>query len=279
MIGLSKPFYGGLYVFKGPHYGSIHQIVGQDTFTFTLSQIAAGAPAVSHQGIVTTPTDVYWISQFGIHSLQTTVKYGNVETAFLSLPIQTLWRLNQISRTDLINAKGFWDPRRSIVGWLVTVAGATRRQLVLCYNYALSDPTPGGKKFWSIHKYTDWGLTAATPVVISSNLPSAQYSTGDIVKMFGSDQGLTYFGDYPRFQDDGAAFDAAITTPLISRFRTDGGVIPETQEKSFYGVVTYFVRQGATSTCTLRATVDGYIQARTFQMAAEGDVLGGPTDT
>lgn len=265
VIGLSKPFYGNLYIFKGPHYGSIHELSGQTPLTFATKQIASGAPAVSHRGIVTTPTDIYWISQFGIHSLQTTVKYGNVESAYLSLPIQKMWRLNTISRTDLVNAAGFWDPKNSVVGWVVKLSGATRRLAVLLYNYALSDPSPGGKKFWSIKKYP-YGINTIVPVLVSSDFPSAQYSTGDMTHLLGSDQGLAYFGDYAKFEDDGSAVTMIAQTPLITRFRIDEhNVVPETQEKIFEGVVTYYNPIGTVSTAT--ATLIGTVDSRSHQVS------------
>ena len=287
VIGLSKPFYGNLYIFKGPHYGSIHELSGQTPLTFATKQVASGTPAVSHGGIITTPTDIYWISQFGVHSLQTTVKFGNVESAFLSLPIQKLWRTNVIKRTDLENARGFWDPKNSIVGWVITFTGDTIRKVAICYNYALSDPSPGGKKFWSLKRYP-YGINQVTPILVSSNMPSSQYSTGDTTHMVASNQGLAYLGDYPTFADDLTAVTMQVQTPLISRFRIDEhNVVPETQEKSFAGVVTFFNPIGTVSTAisTLIGTVDGRAQQLNLNIGQSGalfdfahfdvDVFGG----
>jgi len=106
VIGLSQPFYGSVYVWKGPQYGSVWQISGNTPSAFALAEVAHGAPLLNPKALVSTPSDIYWVSNYGIHSLRTTCKFGNVEQAFLSLPIQILWRNGLITRTALKNAWG-----------------------------------------------------------------------------------------------------------------------------------------------------------------------------
>lgn len=272
IIGLSETFYGSLYVFKGPNFGSVYQLGGRTPSAFTLDKVAQGAPALSHAGIVSTPTDIYWISGYGIHSLQTTVKYGNVEQAFLSLPIQKLWREETIKRSDFANAHGFWDPLHNTVGWSVMPNDGTRRNWLLVYNYALSDPRPGGKKYWSIWKFTNIGVTAPALVVGTTGGSPASH-VGHPHLWFGSDEGLVYAANMDDLNDDAEAYTARVKTPIITRLKTEQGMVPETQEKSFLGVVTYYSNVGA-GDCDLRVIVDNRVQSETFSMSPGGDVLG-----
>ena len=270
VMGVSQPFYGSLYIFKGPQKGSVFQLSGATPSNFAIAQVGYGAPLLNPKGLVTTPTDVYWLSQFGVHSLETTVKFGNVEQAFLSLPIQKLWRDRILKRGALSDAWGFWHPQRNIVGWAVTPSGETRNHWILCYNYALSDPKPGGKKFWSIWKISGFSAVSGAVMLVG---PVSGTHQGDPHLFLGGNQGLVYMGDQETELNDAlVAYTSRITTPTITRFETPKGRIPETQEKGFVGVVTYFNPKGAYS-ANLGVTIDRRVQAYTIDLSGAGDPL------
>lgn len=276
IIGISEPFYGSLYIFKGPQFGSVHQLSGTTPITFATAQVAHGAPALNARAIISTPTDIYWMSNYGVHSLQTTVKFGNVEQAFLSLPIQKLWRDNLIKRSELVNTWGFWNPTRSIVGWAVTPSGETSQHWLLVYNYALSDPKPGGKKFWSIWKIQGYATTAGDTILIPTGLPNRASNAGDPHMWFGADNGQVYVADIDDILGDaGAGYTARARTPIITRFRgaTGHADVPETSEKEFGGVVTYFSPKGAYG-ANLSAVVDQRAHNATVPFTGGGAVLG-----
>jgi hypothetical protein len=269
-MAVSKPYYGSIYIFKGPQKGSVFQLSGADASDFAIAQVGYGAPILNSKALVTTPSDIYWLSQFGVHSLQTTVKFGNVEQAFLSLPIQKLWRDRILRRSSLPNAWGFWHPLRNIVGWCVTPAGATNQHWLLCYNYALSDPKPGGKKYWSIWKLSDISATSGQVMIVGTHDSQHQ---GDPHLFLGGANGLVYEGDQESDLDDALeAYTATIRTPTITRFEAARGRVPETQEKGFTGVVTYFRPVGAYS-ANLTVTVDRRVQSYTVDLSGAGDTL------
>jgi hypothetical protein len=280
VVGISKPFYGSIYVFKGPQKGSVHQISGNTPTTFARAQVAHGAPLLDAHALISTPTDIYWLSEYGIHSLQTTVKFGNVEQAFLSLPIQRLWRDNIIKRSDLENAAGFWNPTRNIVGWIVTPTGQSgqgSRNWILVYNYALSDPKPGGKKFWSIWKLSGYGAVSVEVMMnpTQSASPFQPTHQGEPHLYIGGDNGLVYQADWQTLCDDLLPYTATVTTPVITKWPTPGQPLPETQEKVVHGVVTYYNPVGNQSVASLDVTVDSRTQSKSFSLAAtNGDTLG-----
>lgn len=280
VIGMSQPFYNNIYIFKGPNKGSVHQISGQTSTSYVKTKIATGAAAVNGRVVISTPTDIYWLSDYGCHSLATTIKFGDVDQALISLPIQNLWRKNLLSRSDLSNAVGFWNPHRNIVGWAVTPTSATSRYWVLVYNYALSDPSPGGRKFWSIWKFSretaaNFGITSIAHIRNpSGGFLSAKVGEDHIY--WGTDRGMVYMGDYASFSDDGAQYPVTITTPIMSKFQTAAGVIPQTQEKTFTGVVTFYNASDGTAqgSCSMSVLVDGQNNSDAFLLAAPGDTLG-----
>jgi hypothetical protein len=269
-MGLSKPFYGSLYIFKGPQKGSVFQLSGAVPADFAIAQVGYGAPLLNPRALITTPTDVYWLSQYGVHSLQTTVKFGNVEQAYLSLPIQKMWRDRILKRIVLEDSWGFWHPQRNIVGWVVTPEGELSQHWLLCYNYALSDPKPGGKKFWSLWKISGFSAISGAVMLVGSIDPN---HTGDPHLYLGGDTGLVYEGDQENgLNDAGLPYTMQIRTPTITRFQAPGGNVPETQEKGFVGVVTYFSPHGGVS-ANLIITVDRRTQSTTISLSGGGATL------
>jgi hypothetical protein len=270
VMGLSQPFYGSVYVWKGPQFGSVWQLSGNTPSVFALAEVAHGAPLLNPKALVSTPTDIYWLSNYGIHSLQTTVKFGNVDQAFLSLPIQRLWRDRIISRSDLSKAWGGWAPDRNIVFWAVTPSGSTNAVWLLVYNYALSDPKPGGKKFWSIWVFPN-GLTCGGTVLT----PAAVDPThgGDPHMWFGESDGQVYIANQDasdsQFNDAGAAYTFTIQTPVISRYPAQTPT-PETAEKLNRTVTTYFNPHTPGATAQLTVTVDRRQQTYTVDLTGGG---------
>jgi len=275
VMALSKPFYASLYVFKGPQFGSVWQLSGATPALFSMVQVSQGAPILNPRALVTTPTDIYWLSQYGVHSLQTTVKFGNVEEAFLSLPIQRLWRDRLINRAKLSESWGFWHPQRNIVGWAVQPQGELKQHWFLCYNYALSDPKPGGKKFWSIWKMSGFA-TLCGAVQLVTALGTAQ--SGSPHLYIGGDTGLVYEGDQDvqdtDYVDAGSAYTVDIRTPTITRFKLSKGMsVPETQEKQFLGITTYFNPKGSGASAAMTITVDRRTQSKTVSFTGIGATL------
>ena len=274
VIAGSRPFYASLYFFKGPQFGSIWQLSGNTSTDFAMVQVGYGAPVTNPRVVITTPTDIFWLSQYGVHSLQTTVKFGNVEEAFLSLPIQKLWRENLIRRDKLEQAWAFWHPQRSVVGWGLFAAGETKQRWILMYNYALSDPKPGGRKYWAIWKITDFGLSSGTTLLIPPTWDTiaGRSRTGQPAPMLGADNGTVYVNDWDALTDAGTAYAAVCRTPVITRFPIQGGAVPETQEKGFTGVVTYFNPKGNYS-ADMTVWVDRRVLSTSISLVGGGATL------
>ena len=254
LIGLSRPFHNRLYFFKGPIHGSIHEITGTTSSTFARNKIHSGVPCVSHGGIITTPNDIYWVSPFGIHSLTTTINYGDTEEKFLSRSIQETYRNLNLSR--LAQVRGFHHPSRNIVGWAVPEAGQTQNTLVLVYNYALG--------LWSTWDFT--GFNAASFMV------SMTPSTRKPRLYVGGYAGRVYAGDQATLSDENAdqAYDARIKTPVLMKL---SDTATELHEKIFTSVTTFFRPKGDHD-ADLTITVDRRSQTATVSMAGEGDTLG-----
>ena len=258
IMGLSKPFRSRIYVFKGPHKGSIHEITGttiSGTGAYARNRIFSGIPCVSSRSVVTTPNDIFWASKYGIHSLTATDKYGDTEEAFLSRPIQADYRL--LSQTDarLSQIVGFYHPTRNVVGWLVPAAGASQNTTAFVYNLAL--------KLWATYTYTGFNGASAQILLTPSTAVPRLY--------IGGYDGFVRAADQTTLTDDnGSAYTARIRTPVYVKF---GDVAHELQEKQFYSITTFFRPKGNYN-ATLTVNVDRRSQTANVNMAGGADTLG-----
>lgn len=238
VIGLSKPFRGSLYVFKGPTVGSIHELSGLSPATFERTKVIHGAPCVNNHTIVTTPNDIYWVSRYGIHSLTLASQFGgDTREAYLSAPIQDIFRAYDAD--DLDQAVGFWQPTRNIVGWAFTPGAGTQNTELLIYNYML--------KQWSRWVPSGFGV-AACAVMLTPTTEIPRLYTGSYV-------GRVHAWDQTTLSDENAAtaYTATVRTPEYYEFPH----APAHSEKLFHAITTYFRPKNSAYNVTLDVSVDG----------------------
>lgn len=236
VVGLSEPWRERLLVFKGPTRGSVHQIGGTSPVTFTKGVVfRQAAPCVANAAIVTTSNDIFWMSRYGLHSLQATQKYGDTEEAYISFPVQN--QFNTLNTARLNQAVGFYNPVRNIIGWAAPSGTSMQNDTVFVYHYLLN--------FWSI-----WTFTNFNPASFMLALDPSD----------GKQRPRLYVGDYAGFMhaadqgtktDGAAAYTDTTTTPRIF-------VLPgkDALTEAVFSGVTTFIRP-TTGTCSLAVVVDG----------------------
>ncbi len=267
IVGISRSFHKRIYMFKGPNYGSIHEIAGNTLSTLEHDRIFEGLPLLNHKAVVTTSNDIFWLSRAGIHSLTTTQNYGDTTTAFLTAPIQDLFT-SELNQNRLDQAVGFWNPLRGIVGWWVTPASSTSNEWALVYHYLISDPSPRGKKFWSLWKLGGGIRVSSTAVMLT---PRAATVSPAIPRLYigGHGDGLVYAGDQTSLSDDNNAYTARVKTGINLNVGSKGPL----QEMQFYSVSTFFNPVGNYDQ-QMNVTVDNRTQTFAIRTAGLGDVLG-----
>lgn len=256
VLGISKPFRGSLYVFKGPHYGSIHVVSGRTIRSFTRDKMMHTAPVVAHQAIVTTENDIYWLSRYGVHSLLATQKYGNTEEAYVSHKIKNMFpRLDQNAITQ---ACSFYHPTRNLVGWFVPESGQTENTIGLVYNYALGH--------WAVWRYSFHVASCAIFQDPSSAVPRL---------FLGGYDGYIRAADQSVLLDDSStAYTSRVKFPVLIRL---GQEMSELTEKSFQSVTTFFNPQATGSSAELEVTIDGRLTSYTVSMQSTGGTWGSGT--
>ena len=257
VMGISKPFRGSVFIFKGPNTGSVHAISGTTPGDFRKERVLTGAPCVAHKSIITTANDVYWCSRYGFHSLSATAKYGDTEEAFLSRPIQAEFDRLVVSRLNQVCS--FHHPRYNIIGWGVVGPGATNNDTVFVYNYVLNA--------WSIWKFNGFG-----PASLAVMQEPAAGGDQRLPRLYvGAYNGFLYEGDQTTYTDNaGDAYTFRLRTPIhykLSDFAT------EVVEKQFYRATTFY-RPTGSFTASLNILVDGRRQALTIDLSGIGDLIG-----
>jgi len=236
VVGLSEPWRERLLVFKGPTRGSVHQIGGTSPVTFTKGVVfRQAAPCVANAAIVTTSNDIFWMSRYGLHSLQATQKYGDTEEAYISFPVQN--QFNQLNTSRLDQSVGFYNPTRNIIGWAAPSGTNVQNDTVFVYHYLLA--------FWSIWTFTDFNVSSF--MLALDPLASSQKT-----RLFVGDYaGFIHSADQSDKVDTSAAYTCTVTTPQIL-------VLPgkDALTEAIFSGITTFVRP-TSGTCSLAVIQDG----------------------
>lgn len=246
LMGVSKPFRGRLYFFKGPNTGSVHEVSGTTISNFTKSPAFPSAPVISHGSIITTTNDIFWASRYGFHSLQATQKFGNTEEFYISRPIQA--DFESLNKTQLGNIKGFYHPTRNMIGWIVPASGAITNGRVFVYNYAI-----GGWSIWTLA-----GFRAGSVMIALT--PSSQVHR----MYFGGADGHVYQGDQTFLGDANAdtAYTFRIKTPAHLKMPGKDELTETTVQ-----AVTSIIKPTGNYDATLQVVVDGRTQSQEMSVA------------
>lgn len=157
VTGMSRTFLGDLYVFKRK---SLHRVVGTlyndinaqlGAFPFSIQTISRTIGCGSHRTIEQVGNDLYWMSEKGVHSLQATQKYGDVEQAYLSFPLADLFENINKKRLDVSQA--LYMPRLGMYLLGIPQCDCPFMSKLLAYSVA-------SKRWqvWDIGKFTAIGL-------------------------------------------------------------------------------------------------------------------------
>lgn len=193
-----------LWVFKGPHKGSIHRITGTAPTggdTFARKTFVRGLGAVNHNGIFRFKDDLGFIWSDGtIHSLAATASFGDFNEAALSRDINKYIEEN-INFSQLKKVWAVNSVKKGTVLFGVPIGGSTDNNIVLMMDYRFNPVR------WAI-----W--PALTPTALAVVID--QSNSDQLTIMIGSDDGFVRKTDVPSRSIDGVtAINFVVTTPFI----------------------------------------------------------------
>lgn len=147
---LFPPLFGRMVVGKRR---SLYEIQPND-YLFSTRVLVSGIGCISHQATIAVDNDVYFPSERGIHSLLMTDKYGEVETGFLTAPIQD-WYQENISFRYGDNFRAIYAPEINSYLLAATTLGSSKNDVVLGYNFALGEWFKWNEQVSAFSKYVD----------------------------------------------------------------------------------------------------------------------------
>jgi hypothetical protein len=150
ITALFPPLFGRMVVGK---QRSLYAVEPYD-YLFSTSQIVSGLGCISHNATIAVDNDIYFPSERGIHSLGMTEKYGEVETGYLTYPIQD-WYQENISYRHGNNFRAVYAPEINSYLLAATLLGSARNNVVLGYNFALKEWFRWDEQVSAFAKYVD----------------------------------------------------------------------------------------------------------------------------
>ena len=196
-----------LWVFKGPHKGSIHRIVGSaptgdDPFALKLFQEGIGA--VGHNTIFRFQDDIGFMwSDGSVLSLKATAAFGDFSQAALTRPIQRYLRehvvFNRLKHAWAVN-----DADEGRVLFSIPIDTSQQPNIVLSMDY----------RFPQI-RWSRWSSFSDTCVSLASVIDSAA-SNRRIIMGGGTDGFVRKFGQATRSIDGSSSISYKWTTPNLT---------------------------------------------------------------
>lgn len=197
-----------LWIFKGPHKGSIHRISGAaptGSDPFSKKFFISGLGCVAHNTIFRFGDDIGFMWSNGtIHSLAATAAFGDFNEAALSRPIHDYFNEHlNFSRLTHAHAKNWSE--LGIVLFAVPIDSSTQPNMVLAMDYRFT----GGVR-WS-----RWSSFADTALCLASVIDSSS-SDRRIIMAGGTDGFVRKFGQATRSIDGNSSISYKITLPKMT---------------------------------------------------------------
>jgi hypothetical protein len=252
ITGVFPTFNGDLFVAKKT---KLYRVIGVIPF-HQIVTVSESIGCVSHETIAAIDkTDIIWASEKGVHSLATTVQYGDYEEAFISADIQESFNEDwSISRRKYMKGRYLSNENVYMLGVTEEDLGTTANNCVWLYHTTL--------KRW----ISRWPNVECETVFIAND----------------SDRRRAYFGSstgrvYQSFTDDRFDTSEAGTEAAVSALAKTGLIFPAgdpTAVCGFKRVILYYTPK-STQTISISAKIDKFsAQSTAFDETGGGTPLG-----
>lgn len=195
---------GDLWVFKGPHKGSIHRITGSSptgSDAFARIPFIRGITCAYHNLIFRFGDDIGFMSPWGtVHSLNATANYGDYGQSFLSFPIDSYVR-TYLAHNRLKQGWAVNDPTRGVVLFTIPGVSQTNNTQVLMMDYRFGPSSPR----WAQWPAFSWGAIALMTDTLNRKRLFAGGYTGYVWKC-----------DQDSRTNDGSGLNMTVTTPYFT---------------------------------------------------------------
>lgn len=197
ITAIFPPFFGSLYVAKRLSLFKIStQYLPDGTLVFPQSKISEGVGCISHNGVVAAEQNIFFPSDYGWHSFQSTNKIAAIDTDLMSKDIQPLW----VSDTNFKRSQyiqGHYD--RSINSIICMFPSASYNFPTDVWGYSLV------AQKW--YRWEEFGHTSMCNYI--------EKGTKRLRTMVGSSEGMIGYLDETKTTDYGKRFGCSVQSGII----------------------------------------------------------------
>jgi hypothetical protein len=196
-----------LWVFKGPHKGSIHRITGSAPTgddAFARTTFISGLGAAANNTIFTFGSDLGFMWSDGtVRSLEATASFGDFEEASLSRQINT-WLRDHVNFSLLAHSWSADWPEYGVVLFGLAIDSSTVNNMILGMDYRFKPP-----------RWFKWSSFSGASSALAIMVDAADNDRRRIVS--GGDDGFVRkFGMSTRSIDGDTAISYAVHTPYLT---------------------------------------------------------------
>lgn len=156
LTGFSPTFRGDLYAFK---WGAVYRLP-LTAYGYGVEVLTDAVGSVGHNTIVATPNDIIFVSNFAIHSLSSTDKFGAAEEATITFPIFDYFQ-------EIVNWSAYksmvavYDRKRNSYLLSFISSGSSSNDRVIGFNVLTKEFYEWeSTEYPALGKYYDFGKTA-----------------------------------------------------------------------------------------------------------------------
>jgi hypothetical protein len=199
IVGMAGPWNGVLVIYTTKTIQVVDGSAG-DPNLFSRRTIVYGLGGAAANGTAYLGNDLVFLSERGVHSLATTEKFGDMQQAYMSVPIDDLWNLSLESEFRILpyRAPHFWGVSHSTEPWVmfsVTLDDGINNNYVLVWDYRAET--------WHI-----WDIDVACMTEIITDSATRYVA-------YGGNDGHVYYFNPAIYQDNGSDYTVRVESAAI----------------------------------------------------------------
>lgn len=214
-------YYGSLIIWTS---SAVWRLTGTGVFSYSLSNISQEVGCINPRCLVMYGNDIWFAGNYGIHSLQATEQFGDIQVQYPSMAIQSMWQ--QTSKSPVrVNREQFDGAR---------MAYYKSRNLIYVYY-----PILGIMIFNTVTQqwYGPWTIESAAMESVEVTAPLTE------LIMHGLESGRIGYTDYGYKADfDTESYDLELESAFINGRSIDPSLIG--QRKTWRTLRLYFLPRG-----------------------------------
>lgn len=202
-------YYGALIVFTRQ---AVYQVSGSGPQSYAIRTVTQDVGCETHEAVTQVGNDVWFLSREGCHALSATDKYGDLQSGFVSGPIQDLWggdasSEKPVNRTYIAQSRMRYNSTLGLVYMAVPLMTDTTAAKTYVFNVTTQE--------W----YGPWQIDSQALDIVEIISPVVE------VMMHGGSAGRLLYTDPLYKSDNGTAITSVIESAMLNGRTLDPALV------------------------------------------------------